>query len=106
MARTNSRRMHALRDEFFSLGKAQSQSDDPDIRKLSDCWLCLAPIDYVADPSSTPDSHNLDHYHPVSINADLQEDPTNFRHSHFACNTSRGNKTPSLGLGEQMPDWW
>jgi hypothetical protein len=106
VARTNSRNMHTLRDEFFEEGKAQSRSPDPEIRKLSDCWLCRTAIDYEVDPSSTPDSHNLDHFHPVSKYPELQEDPTGFRHAHFECNTRRGNKTPSLGLGEAVADWW
>jgi hypothetical protein len=106
MARTNTRLDHQLRDAFFAEGKAQSESDDPEVRKLSDCWLCRTAIDYLADPGTTPDSHNLDHYYPVSTHPELQQDPDGFRHSHFLCNTSRGNRTPSLGLGEPMPDWW
>jgi hypothetical protein len=106
MARTNTRSDHKLRDEFFAEGKAQSESDDPDIRALSDCWLCRSAIDYIAAPSSTPDSHNLDHYYPVSTHPELQGDPAGFRHSHFSCNTSRGAKTPSAGLGEPVADWW
>ena len=106
MARTNTRRMHVLRDEFFAEGKAQSESPDPDVRVLSDCWLCRSPIDYVAQPHTTSDSHNLDHYFAVDDRPELQEDWDNFRHSHMTCNTSRGKRTPSAGLGEEMPDWW
>jgi len=106
MARTNTRRMHALRDEFFAAGKAQSQSDDTAVRELSDCWLCDSAIDYVADPHTTPDSHNLDHYKTVKDFPELQDDPANFRHAHMACNLARGAKAPSLGLGEAVDDWW
>jgi 5-methylcytosine-specific restriction endonuclease McrA len=106
MARTNTRRMHVGRQEFFEQGRADSQSADPEVRALSDCWLCHSPIDYVADPHSTPDSHNLDHFKPVRDYPELQEDPSNWKHSHRACNQSRGADTPSLGLGEPMPDWW
>ena len=62
MARGYTRAMNALRDEFFAVGRARSEPADPDIRSLSDCWLCLSPIDYIADPHTTPDSHNFDHY--------------------------------------------
>jgi hypothetical protein len=106
MARTNTRRMNLLRDEFFAEGRKQSQSPDADVRALSDCWLCKMPIDYVADPHSTPDSHNLDHYKVVRDFPELQEDPSNFRHAHRACNQGRGANTPSLGLGEAVGDWW
>ncbi|WP_198416819.1 MULTISPECIES: hypothetical protein [Cryobacterium] len=106
MARTNTRRMHALRDEFFQEGRTQSQSADSEVRVLSDCWLCLTAIDYVAEPHTTSDSHNLDHFHTVSDRPDLQEDWSNFRHAHMACNLSRGKRTPTAGLGEAVPDWW
>ncbi|TFD41775.1 hypothetical protein E3T37_03545 [Cryobacterium sp. TMT2-10] len=98
--------MHALRDEFFEEGRTQSRSSDPDVRVLSDCWLCRSAIDYVADPHTTADSHNLDHYHTVHDRPELQEDPDNFRHSHMACNLKRGKTTPTAGLGESVPDWW
>lgn len=106
MARTNTRRMHTLRDEFFEEGRTHSRSDDPEVRVLSDCWLCRSAIDYVADPHSTQDSHNLDHYFTVHDRPDLQEDWSNFRHAHMACNLSRGKSTPTAGLGETVPDWW
>ena len=106
MARTNSRRMNKLRDEFFAEGKAQSQSDDPEIRALSDCWICRTAIDYVAEPHSTDDSHNLDHYYIVRDYPELEEDVDNFRHSHRLCNLNRGTRAPSLGLGEAVADWW
>ena len=106
MARTNTRRMNLLRDEFFAEGRQQSGSDDPEVRVLSDCWLCKTSVDYVADAHTTPDSHNLDHYKTVKDFPELQEDPANFRHSHMACNLHRGDRTPSLGLGTAVADWW
>lgn len=102
--RTNSRRMHKLRDEFFADGKRLDA--DPDTRPLSVCWLDGDPIDYVAAPATTPDSHTLDHYFPVEDYPELQEDPDNFRHAHFDCNSRRGKRAPSPGLGEPMPQWW
>lgn len=107
--RTNSRRMHKLRAEFFAEGARLDA--DPDTRALADCWLCPpgegARIDYVAAPSSTPDSHNLDHFYPVDDYPELQEDPDNFRHAHFDCNARRGKRAPSAGgLGAPMPQWW
>ena len=102
--RVDTRHMKKLRGEFFREG--QRLDADPLTRHLANCWLCGQRIDYTATPSSTPDSHNLDHYHPVSEHPELQYDPSGFRHSHFACNTSRGNSAPSPGLGEAVPDWW
>lgn len=102
-SRTNSRRMHKLRAEFFAEGKRLDKAGD----KAADCWLCRTKIDYDAEPNTTPDSHNLDHYHSVIAHPELQEDPTNFRHSHMLCNQSRGADAPSSdGLGEPVPDWW
>jgi len=107
-ARINTRRMHNLREDFFAEGLALSIAGDRD----ADCWLgsaCLlgdVPIDYSVPPSSSPDSHNLDHFHPVADRPDLQDDPTNFRHAHFYCNTSRGRNAPSAGLGDPVPAWW
>lgn len=104
MPRVDSRAMKRLRADFFEEGRAQDA--DPSTRPLSVCWLCKQRIDYDVEPSSTPDSHNLDHYHAVHDRPDLQEDPTNFRHAHFSCNTSRGRRAPSPGLGDEVPAWW
>lgn len=97
--------MHDLRDEFFEDGKRLDA--DPDTRELSVCWLCGDRIDYVAQPGSSPDSHNLDHFYPVVDYPELEEDPDNFRHSHADCNARRGKSAPTAGgLGEPMPQWW
>ena len=103
-ARTNTRRMHRLRDEFFDDGRRYDA--DPTTRHLSVCWLCKGRIDYDAKPGTTPDSHNLDHYLTVKDHPELQDDPDNFRHSHKSCNQERGTTAPSAGLGEEMPPWW
>lgn len=103
-ARTNTRRMHQLRADFFDHGKHLDAN--PDTRDQANCWICKRRIDYDAPPGTTPDSHELDHAVPVSINPALQEDPTNFRHAHKRCNSERGNDTPTAGLGAQVPDWW
>lgn len=100
--RSSSRRMKQLREDFFQQGKALDAVGDP----AADCWICGQSIDYDAAPHSTPDSHNLDHYYPVSERPDLQEDPTNFRHSHRRCNETRGAGAPSTGLGTPVPQWW
>lgn len=107
--RTNTRNMHKLRKEFYLQGKRAAARRNPEVLfdPDCDCWLCEQQIDYIADPSSTPESHNLDHYYSVDDYPELQEDPTNFRHSHFGCNTSRGKKAPTAGgLGEAVADWW
>ena len=104
MTRSSSRHMKQLRAEFFESGRTLDA--DPITRHLAGCWLCGQRIDYTVDPSTTPDSHNLDHLHPVSTHPELQEDPSGFRHAHFQCNTSRGNRPPSPGLGDEIPSWW
>ena len=102
--RPDTRRRKRLRKDFFSEG--QRLDAGPATRHLANCWICQQRIDYTAEPNSTPDSHNLDHYRPYSTHPELLEDPTNFRHSHQSCNTSRGDRTPTPGLGEHIPAWW
>lgn len=102
MARTNSRRMHKLRDEFFNEGKQLDAAGDP----AANCWMDGEPIDYSVAAGTTDDSHNLDHYYTVADHPELQEDPTNFRHAHKLCNAVRGKGTPRPGLGDAVPDWW
>lgn len=104
MARSSSRRMKQGIKTFFEQGKALDAN--PDTRAESLCWLCGMRIDYDVDPNSTPESHNLDHYYPVSTHPELAEDPANWRHSHALCNNERGNRTPDYELNEQIPDWW
>ena len=102
--RVDSRRMKQLRREFFEEGRRLDA--DPETRHLADCWLCKQRIDYDAAPSSTPESHTLDHYVTVHAAPGLQEDPTNFRHACRACNLRRGKRAPAPGLGEPVPAWW
>ena len=102
MARTNTRRMHKLRDDFFAEGQRLDAKGDPE----ANCWLCKGKIDYTAEPNTTPESHNLDHYHPVADHPELQDDPSNARHAHALCNTKRGKRAPAPGIGEAVPDWW
>ncbi len=102
--RTDTRRMHKLRTEFFLEGKRLDA--DPKTRDQANCWICHGRIDYDADPGSTDDSHNLDHFKSVRDFPDLQEDPTGFRHAHRSCNIAHGADAPVMGLGEQMPEWW
>lgn len=105
--RVDTRRMKKLRDAFFEQGKKQALSRDPAVRELSQCWLCHTEIDYTAKPGTISDSHTLDHRHPVDERPDLQEDPDNFAHAHFSCNSSRGKRAPNAqGLGEQVAAWW
>ncbi|MFE9232041.1 hypothetical protein [Cellulosimicrobium funkei] len=104
MARSETRAMKAARSEFFAEGKKLDA--DPATRHLANCWLCKQRIDYTVPPSTTPDSHNLDHFHPVATHPELQHDTTGFRHSHFSCNASRGSRAPSAGLGDEVDPWW
>lgn len=102
--RTNTRNMHKQRDAFFLEG--QRLDADPVTRDQSLCWLCHTRIDYTVPAGTSDDSHHLDHFHTVKARPDLQEDWDNFRHAHQLCNLQRGERTPSPGLGEQVPDWW
>lgn len=101
--RTHTREDQRLRTEFFQEGKALDAAGDSE----ADCWLCRTRIDYTVDPGTTQDSHTLDHYFPVDDYPELQNDPDNFRHAHFSCNSSRGKREANRnGLGEPMPAWW
>jgi hypothetical protein len=108
MARENTRRMHKLRQAFFLEGKKLAEQGDPE----ADCWLgelCYlggVPIDYEVPAGATEASHNLDHYQTVSEHPELQDEPTNFRHSHRLCNERRKTSIPTGGLGEPVPAWW
>ena len=79
---------------------------DPATRHLSVCWICTLRIDCEQAPGTTTDSHTLDHYYPVEDFPVLQNEPDNFRHAHFDCNSSRGKGDAERGLGEPMPAWW
>lgn len=102
MARTNTRRMHLLRDEFFAEGKRLDSLNDP----AANCWRDGMRIDYDAAPNTTPDSHNLGHYKSVRDYPELQEDPGNFRHEHALCNQVAGADMHELGLGNPVKNWW
>lgn len=100
--RTNTRRMHRLRKEFFDEGRRLDAAGDPS----ANCWIDGERINYAATPGTTPDSHELDHYYSVANYPELQEDPSNFRHAHKLCNGTRGADGQTYDLGEQVPDWW
>ena len=93
---SSSRFMKASRTAFFRHGAETS----------APCWICGQAIDYDATPNTTDDSHSLDHYRPVSLFPDLEEDPSNYRHSHTSCNRKRGNKMPTGEIGKQSRIWY
>ena len=68
------------------------------------CWICGQPIDYDAPPRD-PNSHTLDHLHPVSLAPELHDDKENWRHAHWGCNAKRGNK-PVTKQNSVLPRWW
>lgn len=103
-ARQNTRRMNRLRQEFFEEGRALDA--DPARRKESLCWLCAGRIDYSVGQGTTDDSHELDHVVPVSKDPSLQEEWSNFRHSHRRCNRERGDRTPLGDTGDRVAAWW
>lgn len=59
--RIQSRRFKRLKQEFYDWCR----------RNRPPCWLCGQPIDYEAEPGTTPDSLTLDHRFPVSRRPDL-----------------------------------
>jgi hypothetical protein len=71
------------------------------------CWLCGMAIDYAAPYN---DWHNderfqVDHFVPVTVDAALQDDPSNYRASHAGCNNARSNGSPVLDLGIPSRAW-
>jgi len=100
--RQTTRRYRRDKANFFADGQRLDAAGDP----AADCWLCKRRIDYAAKPGTTDQSHELDHYYPVSLYPDLQHDPAGWRHSHRLCNRERGNGQPKGDLGETVPDWW
>ena len=100
--RKSTRRFKQLKTEFYERGQALDAEHNPE----ADCWICKKRIDYTAAPGTTDTSHELDHYYPVSLYPDLQEDPAGFRHSHRKCNRERSNGQPKAELGEPVADWW
>jgi 5-methylcytosine-specific restriction endonuclease McrA len=94
--RVSTRAFQKQRDEFFDQGQ----------RDNAPCWLCGQPIDYALKPGSADDSHELDHYVPVSVDPSMQYDPANFRHAHKICNVLRSNKPPKLSLGIHSRQWY
>lgn len=104
VGRRNTRRMNQLRERFFAEGKRLDA--DPVTREQAVCWICSQRIDYDAAPGTTDDSHELDHRVPVSVDDRLQEDWSNFEHSHRGCNRERSNGAPTGGLGEPVAPWW
>ena len=102
--RTHNREDQRQRTEFIRSGQAarRGPGDPPPVGVL----ICTLRIDCEQAPGTTTDSHTLDHYYPVEDFPVLQNEPDNFRHAHFDCNSSRGKGDAERGLGEPMPAWW
>ena len=100
--RKSTRRFKQLKAEFHEQGQQLDAQGNTD----ANCWICKKRIDYTVKPGTTDKSHELDHYYPVSLYPDLQDDPAGFRHSHRKCNRERSNGQPKIGLGEPVADWW
>jgi 5-methylcytosine-specific restriction endonuclease McrA len=89
------------RKKFLTLAKAHH---NPDGTKGQHCWLCNGPIDYrLKFPH--PRSWSLDHMIPISENAALTLNPSNFRSSHLDCNNHRQTGEPPIDLGEPSEAW-
>lgn len=93
--RKGGRQFEKDRKEFFARCK----------REHAACWLCGMPIDYDAEPNTSDDSFNLDHFYPVTKRPDLQHDPAGFRPSHAQCNNLRGNRDPATPIGQLSRHW-
>ena len=77
-----------------------------DRKRNAPCWWCGQPINYIAPPSSTPDSWEGDHKVPVSKAPDLEIDLNNIMPSHRHCNRARGDGTNGENaLGMQSRVW-
>lgn len=101
--RTSTRRFKADAKAFFEEGRILDAKGDP----AADCWLCHGRINYSVPPGTTDDSHELDHYYPVSRFPELQDDPAGWRHAHRSCNRKRGDGTRhNASLGDIVPDWF
>lgn len=68
------------------------------------CSICGQPIDYGVPISSTPDSFELDHIIPVSIDSTKELDINNVRPTHRSCNRHRSNKDITM-LGKVSRIW-
>lgn len=64
-----------------------------DKRTRAVCHICGQPIDYLSDPSTTPDSWEPDHVIPFTKAPELELDLNNISASHMRCNRSRGDGT-------------
>lgn len=71
---------------------------DRDRKLKAPCHICGEPIDYYADPSSTPDSYEPDHIQPVHLRPDLELDLKNIAPSHRRCNRQRGDGTNGTNI--------
>ena len=80
---------------------------DRDRKARAKCHICGEPIDYFAEPSSTPDSYEPDHIMPVSMRPDLELDLNNIAPAHRRCNRQRGDGSMFAGndIGKHSRIW-
>lgn len=70
------------------------------------CHICGQPIDYLSNPSTSPESWEPDHLIPVAKAPELELDLNNISASHMRCNRSRGDGTNGENaLGMQTRIW-
>jgi 5-methylcytosine-specific restriction endonuclease McrA len=69
------------------------------------CHICGQAIDYVAKPSSTPDSYEPDHLRDVDRHPELALLPENVGASHRKCNRARGRRAAVNEMGNRTRDW-
>ena len=97
--RQTTRRYRRDKANFFADGQRLDAAGDP----AADCWLCKRRIDYAAKPGTTDQSHELDHYYPVSLYPDLQHDPAGWRHSTGYATASAATANPRATSARPSP---
>lgn len=76
-----------------------------DRKARTPCHICGQAIDYLAEPSTSPDSWEPDHVIPVSKRPDLELDLSNIAPSHMRCNRARGdgiNGENDMGMASRI----
>ena len=68
------------------------------------CWICGQPIDYLATPSTTPDSWEPDHDPPVSKAPQFELDLKHIKPAHKMCNRAKGSGDHEP-IGQQSRVW-
>lgn len=69
------------------------------------CYICRQPIDYDLEDRNHPDGFTVDHLKPWAHHPELRTDPGNLVAAHRRCNSSKGDREVTHGLGMQSRQW-